>query len=85
VVQNFPTAGNIGIINLGKRQSLRITGITNHNVGLQSNVRLHIVENGEAEQTIPLDRFEIVENREGVFTAVGSVGSQQLVIRYRVN
>ena len=85
VVQNFPTAGNIGVVNLYQRQSLRTTGITNYNVGVKSNVRLHIVENGGEEQTIPLDMFEIVENQNGIFTAVGNVGNRRLVIRYWVN
>ena len=85
VVQNFPTAGNIGVVNLYQRQSLRTTGITNYNVGVKSNVRLHIIENGGEEQTIPLDMFEIVENQNGIFTAVGNVGDRRLVIRYWVN
>ena len=85
MVQNFPTAGNIGIAHLGQRRVLRITGNNNFNVGVKSNVRLHIIENGGDEQTILLDRFEIIENQGGVFTAVGNVGDRRLVIRYRVN
>ena len=85
VVQNFPTAGNIGIVHLEQKRVLRITGNNNFNAGVKSNVQLHIIENGETEQTIVLDRFEVVENREGVFTAVGNVGDRRLVIRYRVN
>ena len=85
IIQNFPTANNIGIVHLEQRRVLRISGNNNYNVGVKSGVRLHIIENGEAEQTIALDRFEIVENREGVFTAVGNVGDRRLVIRYRVD
>ena len=85
VIQNFPTAGNIGIAHLEQRRVLRISGNNNFNVSVKSNVRLHIIENGEAEQTISLDRFEIVENQDGVFTAVGNVGDRRLVIRYQVN
>lgn len=84
VVQNFPTSGNIGIVHLEQERVLRITGNTNFNTGIKPNVQLHIIDNGGAEQTIALDRFEIVENREGVFTAVGNAGSRRLVIRYRV-
>jgi hypothetical protein len=85
IIQNFPTTGNIGIIHLEQKRVLRITGNNNYNVGVKPNVRLHIIENGEAEQTIALDRFEIVENTEGVFTAVGNAGDRRLVVRYRVN
>jgi hypothetical protein len=84
VVQNFPTAGNIGAVHLEQRRVLRISGNNNFNAGVKSGVSLHIIENGEAEQSVSLDRFEIVENREGVFTAIGNAGDRRLVIRYRV-
>jgi hypothetical protein len=85
IVQNHQGVGNIGIVNLAQKKSLRTSGISNYSVGVKSNVRLHIVENGGAEQTISLDRFEIVENKDGIFTAVGNAGDKRLVIRYRVN
>ena len=85
IVQNFPAANSIGFVNMGQRRSFRVSGINNFNVGVKSNVRLHIVENGEAERTIEFERFEVEENREGVFTAVGHSAYGMLVIQYRVN
>ena len=83
-MQNFPALDNIGIVHLEQRRVLRITR-NSLAVGVQSNVRLYIIENGGAEQTIWLDSFEIVENQGGFFTAVGNAEDRRLVIRYRVN
>jgi flagellar basal body rod protein FlgG len=85
IVQNHQGVGNIGIVNLSQRKSLRTSGINNYNVDVKSSVRLYIVENGGTEQAISLDKFEIVENRDGIFTAVGNAGDKKLVIRYKVN
>jgi hypothetical protein len=85
IVQNHQGMGNIGVVNLAQKKSLRTSGVSNYSVGVKSNVRLHIVENGGAEQVVSLDKFEIVENKDGIFTAVGNVGDKRLVIRYKIN
>ena len=84
-INNFPSTGNIGIVHLEQRRVLRILGNNNYDMGARWGVHLHIIENGGEEQTIGLESFEIVENRDGFFTAVGNAGDRRLVIRYRVD
>jgi hypothetical protein len=79
--QKYQSSADIGIIHLAQKKSLRTQGLKEYEKGVKTGVKLLIIENGAAEQTIPLDKFEIVEVANGVFTAVGNSGEKKLVIR----
>lgn len=78
------TGADIGIVNLTQKKSLRTSGLKDYEKGVKSNIKLLIIENGAAEQTISLDKFEIIDVANGIFTAVGNNETKKLIIRDKI-
>ena len=79
--QKYPSGTDIGIVNLTQKKSLRTLGLKDYEKGTKTGIKLLIIENGATEQSISLDKFEIIEVKNGIFTALGNKGTQKLVIR----
>ncbi|MFV0470901.1 MAG: Ig-like domain-containing protein [Paludibacteraceae bacterium] len=79
--RKYQASADIGIVNLAQKKSLRTQGLKDYGKGIKSNIKLLIIENGATEQTFSLDKFEILDVSDGIFTAVGSSGTKKLVIR----
>lgn len=78
------TGADIGIVNLTQKKSLRTSGLKDHEKGVKSNIKLLLIENGGTEQSISLEKFEIIDVANGIFTAVGNNGTKRLIIRDKI-
>lgn len=79
--QKYGGGFDIGVVNLTQKKSLRTQGLTSLSKGVKTGVKLLIVDNGGTEQSIALDKFEVIDVTSGVFTAVASKEGKKLVIR----